>query len=151
VSPRQRRTVVALTAIAVAVLALGTLVYALDRAPGTASLWPRAWTRHGGSPFFGALGGALPSFAHAFAFSLLSALLLPPGRGWQRAACLGWAAIDTLFEIGQHPAVSHHLPGWLPGFIARYFRYGVFDAFDVAAGLLGALAAYGLLRRFAAR
>jgi len=148
VNPRERRAVVALAALAVAVLALGTLVYALDRAPGTAALWPRAWTRHGGSAFFGAVGGALPSFAHAFAFSLLTALLLAPGRGAQRAACLGWAAVDTLFEIGQHPAVAKHLL-WLPGPLARYFRHGVFDALDVAAGLLGALLAYALLRRFA--
>ena len=143
-----RRAGVALALLALAVLALGTLVYALDRGAGTAVLWPRALTRQGGAPVFGTVGGSLPSLAHAFAFSLLSALALPWRRAWQAGACAGWAVVDALFEIGQHRALSGPLGELLPP-LANYFRRGTFDALDVAAGFVGAALAYGLLRRFA--
>lgn len=143
-----RRAATALALLALAVLVLGTLVYALDRAPGTAVLWPRALTRQGGAPVFGAIGGSLPSLAHAFAFSLFSALVLPWRRAWQAGACIGWGVVDALFEIGQHRALSGPLGELLPP-LAAYFRRGTFDALDVAAGFVGAALAYGLLRRFA--
>lgn len=143
-----RRATVTLALLALAALALGTLVYALDRGAGTAVLWPRALTRQGGSPVFGAVGGSLPSLAHAFAFSLLSALALPWRRAWQAGACAGWAVVDALFEIGQHRALSGPLGELLPP-IAAYLRRGTFDPLDVAAGCVGAALAYMLLRRFA--
>lgn len=143
-----RRTGTTLVLLALAVLALGTLVYALDRTAGSAVLWPRALTRDGGAPVFGTLGGSLPSLAHAFAFSILSALVLPWRRAAQAGACIGWALVDALFEIGQHRALSGALGELLPP-LAGYWRRGTFDPIDLAAGGVGAALAYLLLRRFA--
>ncbi len=143
-----RRIGSTLLLLALAVLALGTLVYALDRAPGSAVLWPRMLTRESGAPVFGVFGGSLPSLAHAFAFALLSALVLPWRRAWQAGACIGWALVDALFEIGQHRALSGPLGDLLPP-LAGYWRHGTFDPLDLAAGGVGAALAYALLRRFA--
>lgn len=135
-------------------LALGVAVYVLDRPDGTAMLLPRSWVMHApGQSWFGAIGGSLPSFVHAFAFSLFTALVLP--RTWRHGAlaCGGWALCETLFELGQHPQVSpwlvqqlHAMAGW-PGMEAlrRYFKQGSFSTSDVVAGLAGAALAFGAL------
>jgi len=155
-----------LAALAVGLLVLGTAVYLLDRTPGSAWLIPAAWQAggggdgRGGGTVFGALGRWLPSFVHAFAFAVLTALVLPRHPASVPAACVGWALVDTLAEVGQHAAVSAPLAAaiesWLgPGPVgtsiarplARYFTRGSFDVADVIAGLAGAVVAYGLLRR----
>ncbi|MBL8326978.1 MAG: hypothetical protein JNJ89_18665 [Rubrivivax sp.] len=141
--------------LALVVLSAGVLVYLLDRPPGSAWLVPSAWQLGVSGQWFGPLGQWLPSLAHAFAFSVLTALCLPRRHGMIVGACAAWAAIDTLAELGQHPSVSHALAemlaralgqGTLVVQTGRYFTQGVFDLGDVVSGLAGALAAYGVLR-----
>lgn len=127
------------TAIAVAALAVGVAVYVLDRPPGSAYLLPRSATLFPGAPsWFGSAGAWLPAFLHVFAFSLLTAALLRASRSNAACACVAWWAIDSLFELGQHPAVSPHLG-------AAYFVRGSFDPADLLATALGALCAYATL------
>ncbi len=143
-----------LAASALSMLLIGTLVYLLDRPAGTAWLLPTQWQSRlqlSSPSRFGDIGGWLPSFAHGFAFSMLTALLLPLRRRFAAAACMGWALVDGLAEVGQHSAVS----GWLARLIesafggspwaaqvGRYFSRGVFDPADLAAGLAGCGLAY---------
>ncbi|TXC66490.1 hypothetical protein FSC37_13475 [Piscinibacter aquaticus] len=90
---------------------------------------------------------------HAFAFALLSALVLPPRRLLRALACAGWVLADLLFELGQHPALaaplSRGLEALLPAAVAaplaRYFQAGTFDVADLAAALLGGMGAWLLL------
>jgi hypothetical protein len=122
------------------------LAYLTDRAATHAWLIPSE-PALAGRHLFGPLALWLPSFVHVFAFSLFTAAVLPPQRRLADAACVVWAAVNLLFEIGQHPRLQpllSELP-WAP--LARYFRQGVFDPGDIAAALLGALAAALVLRR----
>lgn len=166
--PPAHRKVSLLAFAAVLAFLLGTAVYVFDRPAGTAYLLP-AWLNLQGSgvrPFgafgdlgalgaFGGVGASLPTLAHAFAFSLLTALVLPRGAGFAALACGGWALLETLFELGQHPSVSPLLAraigerfNGIPvlDHLVPYFSGGVFDPVDVLFGLLGALAAFAVLR-----
>lgn len=124
-----------------AALALGLLVY---------------WTERPAPHWLGSLGGWLPSFVHTLAFSLFTAALLAPRRGSELGACAFWFAVNLLFEAGQHPQVREPLAETLrralgTGPAARplenYFLRGTFDAGDVAAAALCAVAAALLLSR----
>lgn len=153
--------------LAVAALAVGFAVYGLDRAPGSAMAWPAAWSlgpaadtlrADGAGRGWGVVEGSLPSFVHAFAFALLSALLLPRTLFSVATACAAWAAIDSVFEALQHPVLSAPAARWLQELdlvtalqwcadkTARYLASGSFDPFDVLAGLLGGLAAFAVCR-----
>jgi hypothetical protein len=135
-------------------LSLGALVYLFGRSPesygfgvfvmGHTSFIPphRVW--------FGVLADNLPSFTHVFAFSLMTAGLLGLRKRGNLLICLLWFLIDTAFEIGQglkwiSLAIT---PEWvkvhpLPmANLQEYFRCGTFDIRDVAACLVGALAAF---------
>ena len=127
------------TAIAVAALAVGVAVYVLDRPPGSAYLLPRDATLYSGTAsWFGGVGDWIPAFLHVFAFSLLSAALLSASRAAAACACVAWWAIDSLFELGQHPAIGPHLG-------VAYFVRGSFDPADLLATAAGALCAYATL------
>ena len=149
--------------LAAAVFALGVLVYMLDRRAGSAVGLPAflflgpgnsSAAVAGSAPsVFGALGGNLPSFAHAFAFSLLSCLVLPPRLPWMASACAFWALVDAGFEILQQPmlaqaaaaALRRVQPPW-PGLelVAAYFVNGRYDPLDLLASSLGAVAAFAV-------
>lgn len=145
----------ALAALSVAMLVVGTLIYIVDRQPGSAAALPASLSLHSGvTRWFGAAGDWLPSFLHAFAFSVLTALVLPRTLSHAAAACAGWALVETAFEVGQHAAVSPWLvqalapfAGTAPGAIQlqRYFAAGSFDPADVAAGIAGATLAFVVL------
>lgn len=171
---RGPRATLALALVAALALALGTAVYLLDRPAGSAWLLPSAWQAvhvagtaapasnaglAAAGTWFGAAGLWLPSLAHAFAFSLFTALLLPRRAGPAAAACVGWALVDTLFELGQHPAIAPALAAGLASTfdgaplalrVGRYFTQGSFDVADIAAGCGGAALA-GLALAFAHR
>ncbi|MDH5527020.1 MAG: hypothetical protein OEY97_06880 [Nitrospirota bacterium] len=91
----------ALTAGSAALL-LGALVYLSARAPGSS---PAAlgWLPPLSS-FWTPLLGQFPSLLHAFAFTLLTTVLL----GTRRVifSALLWAGIDAAFEIAQHPVIG---------------------------------------------
>lgn len=140
-------------AVALAAFTAGVLVYMVDRPPRTAYLLPAAWTLPAGASLFGVLGGSLPSFAHALAFSVGTALL----PGWRRpgAACLLWGGIDAALELGQLPAVARvvvpALPAWFEQWpvldhLGSSLLQGRFDPWDLVAVATGCAVAYGLLR-----
>lgn len=135
-------------------LSWGLLVYLTDRA-NLAAGWPQGLGIDGRS-LFGAAGEWLPSFAHAFAFSLFTAAALPGAAALRYGACIAWGAINVVFEFGQHPALkaawagllapsplAHNRPGRL---LAAYCLHGTFDWHDVAAAVGGAVAAACVLR-----
>jgi len=134
-------------------MAGGLLVYWMQRDLRHAALIP-AVAPLAGHAAFGALGQWLPSFVHPLAFSLFTAALLPPRAGLAYGICAAWAGVNVAFEIGQHPQISAHLAGALaalPGpsvvtqALANYFVRGTFDAYDLAAAILGALLAAWVL------
>ncbi len=142
--------------IGLTVLLLGTAVYFLDRpveltifVPGDLSLF------HLTPSVFGGIGNSLPTFAHVFAFSLLTIALVGGAKRTAVTVCLGWFLVDAAFEIGQHP----QLAGWLSSLIPQwfehipvldrtpsYFLYGTFDPLDLVSAALAALAAYLVIR-----
>ncbi|MDH3418674.1 MAG: hypothetical protein OEQ25_07590 [Gammaproteobacteria bacterium] len=137
-------------------LAVGVLVYVLDR-PAEQLPLLSAFNFADVTPVvFGVVGGSLPTFAHTFAFSLLTAAWLCGGKRAGLWACLTWFGIDSAFEIGQQPQIAVHLveivPGWfeyLP-FLPQadsYFLSGTFDAWDLISIALGAVAAYFITGR----
>ena len=143
-----------LAAIAAAALAIGVLIYLSDRDAARVLLMPTlpTWT---GGPRFGVLGLWLPSFLHTFAFSLFTVALLPRHTRWRVGACLAWGGVNVLFEIGQHPQLSGPLAqllqsglgeGRVSAALAGYFLRGTFDLGDIAAAVLGAVAAMALMR-----
>ncbi len=133
---------------------LGALVYVLDR-PGEsfvlAGLSLSALTPN----VFGALGYSLPTFAHVFAFCLLTAALLAGGKKTALAVCLGWFLVEAAFELGQHSALAPALPALIPSWFGdlpilnttgSYFIYGTFDPLDMLALTLGVIAAYVVIQ-----
>ena len=130
-------------------LAVGMLVYLTDRTASSSMLVPDIGA-HARLHAFGTLGQWLPSFVHAFAFSLLTAAALHPRAGPAYPVCVIWGALNVLFEIGQYPLVSARLADtlrdcerWLPfaRSLSNYFVRGTFDPGDVVAAILGATAA----------
>lgn len=124
---------VALVLLGTAALLTGLSVYALWR-PGPAPT----------SAVVAALAGSTPSLLHAFAFTLWTALAL---RGWPRtvwAVALAWAALESVIEAFQHPALHALLPA-----VARSRWAGTFDPWDLLASLLGAALAGVLAWRHA--
>ncbi len=132
-----RRRVI-LAASAIAALAIGALIYFVDRTP----------MHH--AAIFGLAGGWLPSFVHPFAFSLLTAAANPRNDTPGYAACAGWWGVNVMAECGQHSSLSAPIAGslhasfgdaWPASRVASYFVRGTFDPGDLAAATAGALAA----------
>lgn len=75
-----------------------------------------------------ALAGSTPSLLHAFAFTLWTALALRgrPRTVW--AVALAWAALESVIEAFQHPALHALLPA-----VARSRWAGTFDPWDLLA------------------
>lgn len=98
----------------------------------------------------------LPSFLHTYAFILLTYLVI--GIKSHKALCASitlWLLLELLFELGQIPSVAVILvsltPEWFSSFsvlelIDGIFINGTYDAFDVLAILLAALAAWWTIR-----
>jgi hypothetical protein len=123
------------------VLLLGVSIYLVDRPVGSAQWLPRAGAWRGAFSW-GAWAGNLPSAAHAFAFGLMTALVMPRRGAWRAGACIAWGAIDMLAEAAQHEhlragaaslgqAVLGH--GTLGQAWVRYVVAGRFDWGDLAA------------------
>lgn len=128
---------------AAAVFLLGTAVYLLDRAPLnvlTALQWRLPMVRN--HRVFGPLGLNFPSFAHAYCFTVLLIVALGLRIPNIVGASVGWLVVESLFEIGQHPAVCRqfvavtarwHGSSRLLRVAVRYLSAGVFDPHDLAA------------------
>lgn len=136
-------------------LFLGFLLYLLHRPPDTyflSFIKAHDASSYGISPPFNAISGALPSFLHVFAFSLMIGGLLSCRKRGYLIICFAWLFINVLFEIGQrHPiSASQVIPAWFEEvFILRnmqnYFQKGTFDFSDLLASFVGAAAAYCVL------
>lgn len=120
--------------IAAGLLLTGAMIYGVARPGGV----------------HGPLAGAAPTFLHVIALTLLCSAATSAARGPARAWCAFWAAVNALFEIGQHPQVAPRLAaalesrcGWLSACesTARYFVHGTFDPFDLLAAACGGGAA----------
>ncbi len=140
-----------LVLIAGATLALGVLVYMFDRPAASVHFLPKALMFAGAhKPYFGALGGQLPDFVHVYAFILLT-IAVSSSRARVLPICVFWWALDSLFKVGQHPAVAPHLARALPEWFfhvpvlrnsAGYFLHGTFDPLDLVAIAIGSVAAF---------
>lgn len=135
-------------------LAVGVLVYAVDRQAS-----PMALTLPPGSlaagALFGILGQWLPSFVHPFAFSLFTAAVHPSGARPPYWPCVAWWGVNVIFELGQSRGVDaaiatvlQDVPGqaWLARPLSEYLVRGTFDAGDLVAATAGAVAAACVLR-----
>lgn len=147
-----RRPEVLQIAVAIGVLAIGVLVYLLDRQPGSVYFIPD-WIAlaNNSSPMFGEIGNYLPTFVHAFAFILLTAIVVAPTSSQVVLICLTWFAVDSFFEIAQITPIAQwitgHVPDWFAGIpflenTAVYFLAGTFDFLDLVSIAMGAVAAY---------
>lgn len=137
--------------VALVVLVLGVLVYVLDRPSEAAPFLSAISAAHLLPNVFGRLGENLPTFAHVFAFSLLTEAWAGGGKRSCLLVCMTWFGIDSAFEIGQYPKISEQLvqiiPGWLEGLpilgqADAYFLSGTFDTRDLISIAVGAAAAY---------
>ena len=100
------------------------------------------------------IGGALPSFLHVFAFSLLLGGLWACRKTGYLIICCAWLFTNVLFELGQrHPiSFSELIPNWFEGIfilenLRSYFLNGTFDFLDLVASSVGAFVAFRVLVR----
>jgi hypothetical protein len=141
--------------IGFAALAVGTLVYIIDRPPGDtyfishfgieALLPDRLPT------LFGRAGNVLPALTHAFALPLITAGILSSGKKGCGIIVVCWFLVDLAFEIGQQfgSSIAERVPVWFRGIpflenTGAFFRRGTFDWLDVLAIALGAASAYAI-------
>lgn len=137
--------------IAAVALSVGLLVYLLDRRPEHSYFLSHGFTfADAPHAWFGVMGNYLPAFLHVYAFILLTVAV----AGFSNARLIriggAWFVIASLFELGQHPAVSPLIAASLPAWFAHiplldntaaYFLMGTFDPLDFLAIVLGIVAA----------
>jgi hypothetical protein len=144
------------TGVAVSVLGIGVLVYLFDRPSASVYFVPNWWTFSAATPsLFGALGDHLPTFAHAFAFILLTTAALQSRLRSSLVICAIWFGLETSLEFAQLDGVAEKIasaiPSWFQDWpvlenVSRYFVSGRFDALDIGSIALGTLAAYVTVR-----
>ena len=142
----------ALGVLGTGVLLAGAAVYPARQEWFSEFLTPLgiAWLAGGSSLIL----GSFPTFAHVFAFSLLTFLAGGRRPALAIVAPLLWVAVNLVFELGQHTAVAtplaswfyQHLPGGPGDLFADYFELGTFDVADAVAGLAGGAMAHLVLR-----
>lgn len=139
----------ALPASAFLALIIASSVYLLDRDwASTLFLAPLSDWQPAASISFGRLGGSLPSFLHAYAFSLLLILVLRPARHARLLGAFCWLAVATGLECLQADVIQSlfndttgaGMP--LVGSFQAYIVNGRFDAADLLASGLGVLLAF---------
>jgi hypothetical protein len=142
-----------LVATGLMAMAVGLLVYLIDRDPSHAALIP-AVEALAGSSLFGVLGQWIPSFVHPFAFSLFTAATYPSRASAGYSACAAWWAVNVVFEVVQYPginwAVAEAAEGelgraWPARLLSNYVLRGTFDVGDLIAATVGAVGAAGVL------
>ena len=128
-------------ALAMAALAVGGLLYVLDRPAGSTHFLTEASAHsESGARHFGPLGANLPSFLHIYAFILLTVAILRPGTRGLLIVCGAWFCIDALFEVQQY--LAHCCARSLSETYLLTAAGGIFDPLDIAALALGAAAAF---------
>ena len=143
-------------ALAFLALATGVAVYVLDRDwASVLFLAPLADWQPGRVGLFGSFADSLPSFLHAYAFSLLLILAMLPSRAARWLGSLTWLVVATGLELLQAEPVKAVVARYagaladapLVGAIHSYIMFGRFDAADLVAAALGVFVA--LLTSFA--
>ncbi len=147
--------------VAAMLLAVGLLVYLLDRPADQIYFVPDWWEfTIGAGQVFGPIGAYLPTFIHVVVFILISSALLAPWRFQITSICLLWFGIDSLFELAQHNAIATRIadivPSWFQGITflentSSYFLAGTFDLLDLMSIALGSVSAYLVVRFFRKR
>lgn len=137
--------------IATVAMSVGLLVYLLDRQPEHVYFLSHALTTvDAPHAWFGVAGNYLPAFLHVYAFVLLTVAFAGSANARLIRIGAAWFVIVSLFEFGQHPAVSPLIAASLPAWFAHipvldntaaYFLRGTFDPLDLLSGALGTLAA----------
>jgi hypothetical protein len=139
--------------LATLLLAIGVLVYALDR-DGAAYFLPPWTAALTASNIFGPLGDHLPTFLHTLAFILITAAVLRPWPKRLPAICTTWFVIECLFELGQLAPFDARLAAAVPAsfdgipvleITTDYFIRGTCDPLDILSIGLGAVVAYPLV------
>ena len=143
--------------IGVVVLAVGSLIYLIDRPPDhtyfvysspiNISLFTTI------PNIFGLIGNSLPEFLHVFSFILITAGLIYCQKRGFLIICLSWFLVDSAFEVGQKFTTwsTSIVPDWFAGIpflenTENYFLQGTFDFSDLAAIAFGtAIACFVLL------
>lgn len=138
-----------LSGVALIALGSGVLIYLTDRSATHALLIP-AVGQLANVQLVGAAGEWLPSLLHVFAFSLLTASVLPIGGVGTFHPCLIWWSIDCVFEFAQLPIVAKEINSalgvnLLSRSLAACFLHGTFDLADLLAATAGALAAAAVI------
>jgi hypothetical protein len=156
ISHFRRRTRVIQIVTGFSALLLGTLVYLLDRNPGSVYFIP-SWLSLSinAKSIFGGIGNYIPTFVHPFAFVLLTTAFVEAKKQNILLICLTWLAIDGLFEFAQIKDVAQWLVTFVPAFnnipilenTRNYFAHGTFDILDIASIVLGILTAYFFVYR----
>jgi hypothetical protein len=144
-----------LAVLALLCLAAGALIYAAGRPDGSAYLLPAAWHNQLDWSWLNTPWGlSLPSFLHAFAFSLLSSLLLRPWRAAAAVGCGFWLLVSLGLEIAQADGVAAWITQYLPPAFERwplfdqvgpYLRNGSLDPLDLTFTIFGCGFAFALL------
>ncbi len=132
-------------------LFFGTAVYVLDRDwTTTLLLAPVASLQPETANVFGELGHVLPSFLHAYAFSLLIILALDRTRLARLSGATGWFICAALLEALQAEpfrrlfidSTAHSAAPIMTNSLQAYFVNGYFDPSDLAATGIGCIAAF---------
>jgi hypothetical protein len=149
---RQHSQKIVLVVLGAIALALGVLVYLLDRNPANVYfLRGILKTPLISPPVFGAIGAFLPTFLHVFAFILISAAVLPSSSRHFFLVCLGWFTLEIVFELAQHPYIAPYITAAIPSWFSRvplfenmkdYFLLGTFDPLDLLSITCGTLSAW---------
>ncbi len=144
--------VAAPTSIGVATLGLGAVYYLSIRPLAIAAGFASSDAQL--LPILALALGSIPTFLHVLAFSMLAGALGESASDRIRS-CTGWVGVNALFEVGQHATVARllvkTLDRWCGEYFVcartgQYFLRGTFDSADIAAGALGGLLAYIILK-----
>lgn len=142
--------------IAVTAIAIGILVYLLDRSPEQVYFIP-----DGFNPFsapvglFGVMGYSLPSFVHVFSMILITGGILSSRETECFVISVGWLFVEVGFEVGQVHSISYEITQSVPAWVSSapileaqqaFFINGTFDSYDILAIAFGAIAAYTIMR-----
>ena len=151
-----RRSTVIQSTTATGALAVGVLVYLLDRQPTSVYFIPDWITLANNlNPIFGEIGNYLPTFIHVYAFILLTTIIVAPSPAWIIPICAAWFAVDSLFELAQFTPIDQWIAGNVPDWFASipflentsaYFISGTFDFLDLLSIAAGTAAAYLTIR-----
>jgi ABC-type xylose transport system permease subunit len=142
--------------IGVIALAIGSLVYIVDRPPDQTYFVYSSGisvSLHNFLPsLFGVFSNTLPAFIHVFSFILITGGLIACRKKGCLIICLSWLIIDCASELGQefNTWSSEIIPAWFSGIpflenSKNYFLLGTFDFFDMAAITIGTVTAYFVL------